>query len=99
MHVVLTVRKLAPGSYDAWRAAWEPDELPAALERGYILRNVDDPDEVIAFGMFPDGALGLRDDPALQTQQATRMERMARYVASTGADGIFEVVEEFGPDR
>ncbi len=48
--VALTVRKLKPGAYDDWRQAWQPDEWPAGMH-AYILRNVRDPDEVVAFGM------------------------------------------------
>jgi DNA ligase D-like protein (predicted 3'-phosphoesterase) len=52
MHAFLTVRRLKSGSYEDWRKAWEPEEWPEGSERAYILRNVDDPDEVIAFGFY-----------------------------------------------
>ena len=68
MHAALTVRKLEPGSYDDWRKAWEPDEWPQGV-KAYILRNVDDPDEVIAFGFFEPGVLdAIRSDPGGQEQ-------------------------------
>jgi len=97
MHAFLTVRKLKPGSYDDWRKAWEPDEWPEGSKGAYILRNVDDPDEVIAFGFYDLDVEQMRGEPRLQEQQRGRFERMAPYVESTGADGVYEVVEEVVP--
>ncbi len=97
MHAFLTVRKLKSGSYDEWRRAWEPDEWPAGSQKAYILRNVDDPDEIIAFGFFEADLETLRGDERLREMQTRRFERMAPYVESTGADGVYEVVEEVSP--
>lgn len=97
MHAALTVRKLKPGTYDDWRKAWEPDEWPDFVTKAYILRNVNDPDEVIAFGFTEGSPDEMRSDPAMQDEQATRSTRMAPYIASTGADGIYEVVEVVEP--
>ena len=99
MHAFLTVRKLKPGTFSDWRRAWEPDEWPDGARRAYILRNVDDPDEVIAFGFFDTPLETLQSDPTLREQQNARLERMAPHVASTGVDGIYEVVEEVTPTR
>ena len=51
-YAALTVRKLKPGSYEEWRAAWEgdPENWPKGIQ-AYILRNLNDPDEIIAFGL------------------------------------------------
>lgn len=97
MFAPLTVRKLKPGSYEDWRKAWEPDEWPPGAQRAYILRNVNDPDEIVAFGLFEGDVQSLRDDPRMQEQRRTRFERMAPFVASTGADGIYEVIEVVEP--
>lgn len=97
MHALLTVRRLKPGTYADWRRAWQPDEWPAGARRAYILRNVDDRDEVIAFGFFEGGLDALRGDPRQREQQRARFERMAPYVEATGADGVYEVVEEVTP--
>jgi hypothetical protein len=94
MHAFLTVRRLKPGSYDDWRQAWEPEEWPEGSKRAYILRNVDDPDEVIAFGFYDLDLAQARREPKLQEQQRARFERMAPYVESTGADGVYEVVDD-----
>ena len=97
MHAFLTVRKLNPGSFDEWRRAWEPDEWPQGAQRAYILRNVDDPDEIIAFGFFDAPVEHLQADPTLREQQQARFDRMAPHVASTSVDGVYEVVEEVTP--
>jgi hypothetical protein len=97
MHAFLTVRKLKRGSYEYWRTAWQPDEWPEGAQKAYILRNVDDPDEVIAFGFFESDLQALRQDARVQEQQQMRLEQMAPYVESTGADGVYEVIEEVTP--
>ena len=97
MHAFLTVRRLKPGTYDDWRKAWEPDEWPEGAQKAYILRNVDDPDEVIAFGFYDADLAQARRDPGMQEMQRARFERMEPYVESTGADGAYEVVDEVAP--
>ena len=89
---VLTGRKLKPGSYDDWRTAWQPEEMPPGV-KAYILRKVSDPDEVIAFGFFD----GTREEiEALRPESVAenaRQTRMAPHVDSQFADGLYEVVE------
>jgi hypothetical protein len=97
MHAFLTVRRLKAGSYDEWRQAWEPDEWPEGSVKAYVLRNLDDPDEVIAFGFVEGDMASLRDDAGVRERQSARFERMAPYVTSTGADGVYEVVDEVSP--
>lgn len=93
MQAFLTVRKLKPGSYDDWRSAWQPNEWPEGAKVAYILRNVKDPDEVIAFGFYDLDLAQERQKPELQEQQRARFERMAPYVESTAADGTYDVEE------
>ena len=97
MNAALTVRRLKPGTYDDWRKAWQPEEWPDGAQRAYILRNVNDPDEVIAFGFFEGDLAAVRDDPRFRDQQERRLAAMAAYVESIVADGIYEVVEEVSP--
>jgi hypothetical protein len=97
VYAALTVRRLKAGSFDDWRRAWEPDEWPEGSKRAYILRNVQNPDEVIAFGFFEGDISALRGDERFSAMQRERFEKMAEYVESTGADGIYEVVEEVTP--
>jgi hypothetical protein len=97
MYAALTVRKLKPGTYDEWRRAWEPDEWPEGSQKAYILRNLQDPDEVIAFGFFDQNIEELKSDREFVRQMDERVERMAPHIDSIGADGIYEVVEEVVP--
>lgn len=99
----LTERHLKPGSFDAFRAAWEPDdgpEPPPEFIRAYHVRNVDDPDHVLSFGFF-DGGRDLveryRADDGLRATREEQLARINEHVDSIGTDSIFEVVEEYVP--
>jgi hypothetical protein len=93
-YVALTVRKLKPGSYDDWRKAWEGDrsDWPQGVH-AYVVRNMGDPDEVIAFGMI-EGDLDEIRSGDMADEQQRRTDAMAPYVDSVGADAIYEVVDE-----
>ena len=99
----LVVRRLKPGSYDDFRAAWEPlsdDEWPRGMTRLWIGRADDDPDVVATWGLFEldaEGLDGLRDDPAWMAAESRRMERMAPYEEELIASSFFEVAEEVVP--
>lgn len=96
MYSALTVRKLKPGTYDDWRKAWEGDEeeMPEGVEV-YVLRNLKDPDEIIAFGMFEGDIEEMKSSFDVEAEQK-RQEAMAPYVESVGADGMYEVIERIG---
>jgi hypothetical protein len=98
MLCALSVRKLKPGSYDAFRAAWEPDEFPPPLQRAYHVRDVNDPDVVISFGFLeadPGDIPAFREGMAEAEQQ--RQAAMAEHVDELIIDGLYEVVEEVVP--
>ena len=90
----VVVRRLTPGSYDAFRAAWEPlkdDEWPAGMTRLWIGRAEDDPDVVATWGLFDLDEAGLdamRDDPEWMAAENRRMERMARVRAGARDLGL-----------
>jgi heme-degrading monooxygenase HmoA len=97
MFCALTVRKLKPGTMEDFKEAFIPDdemEAPPGWKRFYALRNVNDENEVITFGLF-DGTLeelraGQQDSGEYDRRRAAADE----FVESVGADGVFEVVEE-----
>ncbi|MDQ2909687.1 MAG: hypothetical protein M3R26_01690 [Actinomycetota bacterium] len=93
-YAALTVRKLKPGSYDEWRKAWEgdPDNWPEGVH-AYILRNLNDPDEIIAFGLTDRSLEEMRTE-GMEDEQRQRNEAMAPHVESVGADGFYEVIDE-----
>jgi hypothetical protein len=96
MYSALTVRKLKPGAYDEWRKAWGSDEdMPEGVE-AYILRNLKDPDEIIAFGLIEgdlDEIKAMMDNPE---ENQKRQEAMAPFIESIGTDGTYEVIERVG---
>ena len=95
MYCALTVRKLKPGTYDDWRKAWGSDEdIPEGAE-AYIVRNLKDPNEIVAFGLI-EGNMDEIKEMMDEDQERARQEAMAPYIESTGADGIYEVIERIG---
>jgi hypothetical protein len=100
MICTLTARRLQPGAYDAFRAAWDPGDAPPEVigrwKRVYHVRDVNDPDVVISFGFF-DGTLDeLR---AIQGEPGGEQpaDRVAPHVREVLLDGSYEVVEELDP--
>jgi hypothetical protein len=95
MYCALTVRKLKPGTYDEWRKAWGSEEdIPEGAE-AYIVRNLKDPNEIVAFGLI-EGDMDEIKETFDEDQERTRQEAMAPYIESIGADGIYEVIERIG---
>jgi hypothetical protein len=95
--VLLTARKLKPGTYDDWRKAWDPDasdvEMPSGA-KAYICRNVADENDIVAFGMVeatPEEVEAMRPSP--EAEEA-RQSGMAPYVESVSTDGLYEVIDE-----
>jgi hypothetical protein len=99
MICTLTARRLKPGAYEAFRAAWDPgDAAPEVIERWrpiYHVRDVSDPDVVISFGFFK----GSLEELGAQQAEAGRQEQVARIADTVDEvllDGAYEVVEQLG---
>jgi hypothetical protein len=99
MIVALTVRRLKPSTFEAFRRAWEPDDWPPQWEKAYHVRNVNDENEVISFGFFNGTLEELQTTRSAVGGDEDRQRRMAEFIDSTGADGLYEVIEEVGPHR
>jgi hypothetical protein len=99
MIVALTVRKLKPDTYEAFRKAWEPGDWPTQWEKAYHVRNVNDENEVISFGFFNGTLEELQSTRAGGSDEEERQRRIAEFTDSTGADGLYEVIEQVGPSR
>lgn len=96
MICALTVRKLKPGSFEQFREAFMgemEDDPPEGFVRFNMLRNAEDPDEVISFGFF-DGSVEQLREVASKEGYDEQLERIAPFVESVGADGLYEIVEE-----
>jgi hypothetical protein len=90
----LTVRKLKPGTFEQFREAFmegEPDEGPTGAQF-FMVRNTDDQDEVICFGLF-DGTLEELRASDLYSGYDEQMKKIEPFVEAVGADGVYEVVE------
>ena len=91
--VALTARKLKPGSYDAWREAWERGDPPPGAT-AYICRSVSDPNEIVAFGIIEASKEEVEARRGQDQDDGGRQEAMAPHVESVGTDGFYEVIEE-----
>jgi heme-degrading monooxygenase HmoA len=98
MVCALTVRTLKPGTFDDFREAFmsmnDPDNPPEGWVRFNMVRNQDNPDEVICFGFF-DGTVEELRANALDDGYHEQQRKIEPFVASVGADGLYEVVEEY----
>ena len=91
--VGLTVRKLKPGSYDDWRQAWETGDAPSGAT-AYICRNVNDPNEIVAFGIIEASKEEVEAFRGQESDDSERQDAMAPHVESVGTDGFYEVIDE-----
>jgi hypothetical protein len=99
MLVFLSHRRLKAGStFEDYRKAWQPESIPEGIEeRIYHARSLDDPNEIVSFGIMDIAPDQIADTMAKFGDEAAeerRQARMAEHVEWTGVDRIFEVVEE-----
>jgi heme-degrading monooxygenase HmoA len=97
MLCALTVRTLEPGTFDQFREAFmrgmNPDDPPPGWVRFNMVRNTDNPDEVVCFGIF-DGTVDDLRQAQTDPRREDQLKEIAGYVQSTGADVLYEVVED-----
>lgn len=99
MLCALTVRTLKPGTFEQFRdAVMESEDFgdnpPEGFVRFDMVRNTENPDGVISFGLF-DGTVEEFGRVAADSGYEEQLERISPFVESVGADGLYEVVEEF----
>jgi hypothetical protein len=96
MLCALTVRTLKPGTFEQFREAFMKYENLTDPPPGYVqfnmVRSAKNPDEVICFGLF-DGTVDELRQAASQQDYAGQLEAIEPFVETTGADGLYEVVE------
>ena len=96
----VTVRQIKPGTYEEFRKAWEPDPWLPKLTRALVFRNEDNPDMVMSVGFF-DASLeeidAIRDDPAVLTEEESRLRRISEFEDRVVLNGIFELTDEVLP--
>ena len=100
MICTLTARRLKPGVYEAYRAAWEPsdagEDTLSRWQRIYHCRDTSDPDVVVSFGLF-DGSLEELRDAQAALGRESQVGRIADHVQDVLLDGSYEIVEELRP--
>jgi hypothetical protein len=100
MICTLTARRLKPGAYEEFRAAWDPsvagDGALSGWTRIFHYRDLDDPEVVISFGLFDGTAEQLRAAQG-RLRRADQVDRIDPHVQEVLLDGSFEVVEELRP--
>lgn len=101
MFCLLTVRQIKPGTYEQFREAWEPSSYPEPFVKAYVLRNMEDPDEVTSFGFFDvdtaEEVEAMRDNPEFMKIEMDRMSRIAEFEMAVKVNSIYEVAEEVVP--
>jgi hypothetical protein len=96
MICTLTARRLKPGSYDAFRSAWDPGAVPTGWTRIYHCRDASDADVVLSFGLF-DGTLEQLRDAQGRLGRDEQVNRIDPHVQKVLLDGAYEVIEELHP--
>jgi len=99
MLCALTVRTLKPGTFEQFREAFmryeDLENPPLGYVRLNMIRNTENPDEVICFGFF-DGTVDELRRAAAEQGYAEQLEVIAPLVKSVGVDGLYEIVEDHG---
>lgn len=95
MVCALTVRQLKPGTFDEFREKFMEgtEDMPEGWVRFNMVRNADNPDEVVTFGFF-DGSVEDVRSAAAEQGYDEQLERIAPFVSGVGADALYEVVED-----
>jgi hypothetical protein len=98
MLCALTIRTLKPGTFEHFREAFmryeDLETPPAGYVRFNMIRNRQNPDEVVCFGFF-DGTVEELRRTVTEQGYAEQLQAIAPFVESVGADGLYEIVEEF----
>jgi hypothetical protein len=94
-----TVRRLRPGTFDEFMAAFSPagDALPAGWVRFHALRGLADENEVVTFGFF-DGTLEQLEGSQDASDFAERRDAIAPFVEEVVVNGVYEVAVEWTPE-
>jgi len=101
MICTLTARRLKPGAYEDFRAAWDPSAAPADVigrwKRIYHVRDLADENVVISFGLFDGDEQELRQMQA-RMARSDQVSRVQPLVEEVLLDGAYEVIEEIVPE-
>lgn len=93
-----TARRLKPGTFERFREVFLRHETLENPPEGYMrfnmIRNTENPDEAVCFGSSTAPSTSCAEpQPSRATPSNSR--RIAPFVDSVGADGLYEIVEEW----
>lgn len=96
MIIMFTARRLKPGAWEQFRAAWDPGQrMPPGFQRAYHARNIRDGDEVISFGLFDMSIEEYRRwREEADAQENQRVDHISNFVQEEHVSGVYEVVDE-----
>jgi hypothetical protein len=94
-----TVRRLKPGTFDRFMAAFGPEgnDLPAGWVRFHALRAVGDENEVVTFGFF-DCTLEELERSQDEGGYQSRRNAIEPYVEGVIAGGVYEIAVSWTAD-
>ena len=95
MIVMLSARRLKPGAWDQFRAAWDPgDARPPGFVRAYHARNIRDEDEIVSFGLFEMTEAQYREWRAEEdAEEMQRVDRLSAFVENEYVAGVYKVID------
>jgi heme-degrading monooxygenase HmoA len=95
MIVMFSARRLKPGAWEQFRAAWDPaDVMPPGFQRAYHARNIRDEDEVVSFGLFDMTEEDYRRwRSEADAQEMQRVDRLSAFVENDHVSGVYEVID------
>ena len=100
MVCAVAVRQIKPGTYEQFRKAWQHDPWLPRYEKALVLRNQDNPDQVLAIAFFAGSQQeyeAARDDPATMRAEEERLHRISEFEEGVLVSGVFDVVDEVLP--
>jgi len=87
-----TVRRIKPGTFDEFIAAFAiAEDPPAGWVRFHAMRGLGDENEVVTFGFF-DGTLEELERSQDDSDYRTLRERIAPFVEEEVVNGVYDVV-------
>ena len=98
MIVLLTARRLKPGSFEQFAQAFTEATPPPGLQRAYHARNIRDEDEVVSFGLFDmtiDDYRRWRED--FDAEENRRVDKISTFVENEYVSGVYEVADTIDP--
>jgi hypothetical protein len=93
-----TVRRLKPGTFEEFMAAFmpDPDAPPAGWVRFHALRNLADEDQVVTFGFF-DGTLEELEASQDDHDFEERRDAVAPFVEEVIVNGVYDIAVTLTP--